>query len=697
MTRAHMTRARLAADVGGTFTDIAVEYRGGLATTKVLTTLRAPEDGVLAGIARALEEAGLSPDAFDLVIHGTTLATNALIERKGAKTALLVTEGFRDVVEMAFENRFEQYDIQMDRPPPLVPRHLRLPVAERIDARGNVLIPLEAGALGPVIETLRAEAVESVAVGFIHAYVDGGHERAVRTALDAALPGIPVSLSCEVSPEIREYERWSTAVANAYVQPLMAGYIGRLEAALADLGFGCPLYLMTSGGGLARPETGRRFPIRLVESGPAGGAILAADLARRCGLDRVLSFDMGGTTAKICLIDDGAPQTSRSFEVARQYRFLKGSGLPLRIPVIEMVEIGAGGGSIASIDALGRLAVGPRSAGSEPGPACYARGGTDATVTDGDVTLGWIDPAGFAGGAMPLDAGRASAAIEAATGPALGPGPLEGAFGISEIVVENMANAARVHAVERGKTLDERTMIAFGGAAPVHAVRLAQKLGIGRIVVPDSAGVGSAVGLLRAPVAYEIVRSRYAALDESFDPALPNALFAEMEREAGVIVRAGAPGAALTAARTADMRYRGQGHELSVGLPDGSFDAGSRATMIAAFEAAYAAAYSRTIPGLTVEAMSWTLRLAAEGPAAGPRPRAPADNLADAADTREIFDIETETMVTVPVFARAALAPGSLIAGPAVIAEDETTTIVLQSHTARIDALGNIVIAGDRT
>ncbi len=691
-----MTRARLAADVGGTFTDIAVEYDGRLATTKVLTTSRAPEDGVLAGIARALEETGLAPDAFDLVIHGTTLATNALIERKGAKTALLATEGFRDVVEMAFENRFEQYDIQMDRPAPLVPRYLRLPVVERVDARGNVLIPLETDALGPVVETLRAEAVEAVAVGFIHAYVDGSHERLVRDVLEAALPDVPVSLSCEVSPEIREYERCSTTAANAYVQPLMAGYIGRLEAALEALGFACPLYLMTSGGGLARPETGRRFPIRLVESGPAGGAILAADLARRCGLDRVLSFDMGGTTAKICLIDDGAPQASRSFEVARQYRFLKGSGLPLRIPVIEMVEIGAGGGSIASVDAMGRLAVGPQSAGSEPGPACYATGGTEATVTDGDVVLGWIDPAGFAGGTMELDSQRAAAAVEAATGAALGLAPLDGAFGISEVVVENMANAARVHAVERGKTLAERTMIAFGGAAPVHAVRLAEKLGIGRILVPSAAGVGSAIGFLRSPVAYEVVRSRYAALDEGFDPALPNALFAEMEQEAGAVVSAGAPGAALTAVRTADMRYRGQGHELSVALPEGPFDADSRAAMIAAFETVYAATYSRIIPGLAVEVMNWTLRLAAAGPVPEPCPPAPPDRTVVPVGTRAMFDIATETMTPVPVFHRAALAPGSLIGGPAVIAEDETTTIVLQSHSARIDALGNIVITGDR-
>ena len=690
-----MPRARLAADVGGTFTDIAVEHDGGLATTKVLTTKQAPEEGVLAGIGRALAATGLAPGAFDLVIHGTTLATNAIIQRAGARTALLVTEGFRDVVEMAFENRFEQYDIYMDRPEPLVPRHLRIGVTERIDARGNVLVPLDIDALGPVVETLREEAVEAVAVGFLHAYVDGRHERAVRDRLARELPDLSISLSSEVSPEIREFERWSTAAANAYVQPLMAGYIARLEEALSRLGFLCPLYLMTSGGGLARPETGRRFPIRLVESGPAGGAILAAHIARQCALDRVLSFDMGGTTAKICLIDDGEPQASRSFEVAREYRFLKGSGLPLRIPVIEMVEIGAGGGSIARIDAMGRLTVGPESAGSDPGPACYSQGGTAPTVTDADVTLGWIDAQGFAGGAIPLDAEAARTAIEAGPGSALGLNALDGAHGIAEVVVENMANAARVHAVERGKTLGDRTLIAFGGAAPVHAVRLAEKLGIGRILIPRSAGVGSAVGFLRAPVAYEVVRSLYAALDENFDPQAINALLERMQEEADAIVAAGAPGAKLVRTRMADMRYRGQGHEIPVSLPGGPLAQDSRAALIEAFEAAYARTYSRTIPGLTIEAMNWTLRVAAETDPPAPCPPMPDALDAEPAAMRPLCDPATAGMAEAPVLRRDDLAPGAGIAGPAVIAEDETTTIVLKSFSASIDALGNILIARD--
>ena len=690
-----MPRARLAADVGGTFTDIAVEWDDRLATTKVLTTPRAPEKGVLAGIERALETTGLSPDAFEIVIHGTTLATNAIIERRGAKTALLVTEGFRDVVAMAFENRFEQYDIYMDRPEPLVPRHLRIGVKERIDARGNVLIPLDTDALDPIVERLKEEEVEAVAVGFIHGYVDARHERAVRDLLAEAMPGLSITLSSEVSPEIREYERWSTAAANAYVQPLMAGYIARLEEALGTLGFPCPLYLMTSGGGLARPVTGRRLPIRLVESGPAGGAILAAHIARQCALDRVLSFDMGGTTAKICLIDDGEPQASRSFEVAREYRFLKGSGLPLRVPVIEMVEIGAGGGSIARVDALKRLTVGPDSAGADPGPACYSRGGTEPTVTDADVTLGWIDPDGFAGGTIPLDPRAAKTAIDDGPGKALGLAAYDGAHGIAEVVVENMANAARVHAVERGKTLGDRTLIAFGGAAPVHAARLAEKLGIGRVLIPGAAGVGSAVGFLRAPVAYEVVRSLYAALDETFDPEGINALLDEMREEADGVVAAAAPGAALARTLAADMRYRGQGHEISVSLRDGPLAPGSRETLIEAFEAAYARTYSRTIPGLAIEAMNWTLRVAARGDPPAPCPPMPPAVAAAPVAERALCDPATAGSVPAPVFRRDDLAPGATIAGPAVIAEDETTTIVLDSFSASVDALGNIQIARD--
>src|SRR6185436_12999462 len=539
-----------------------------------LTTPRAPEEGVLTGMTEILKLSGAKPGDLGIIIHGTTLATNAIIERKGATTALIVTEGFRDSIEIAFEHRFEQYDIFMVKPSPLVPRDLRFGIPERIDGRGNVLIKLDEAAVKALAPRLKAAGIEAIAIGYMHAYLDGAHERRTRDILAGMLPGVSISLSSEVSPEIREYERWSTAVANAYVQPVMDRYLGRLDEALRKKGVGCPLFLITSGGGLAALETARKFPIRLVESGPAGGAILAAALARQCGLDKVLSFDMGGTTAKICLIDNGEPQHSRSFEVARQYRFLKGSGLPLRIPVIEMVEIGAGGGSIASVDSLSRVNVGPESAGAEPGPASYGRGGTEPTVTDADLVLGRLDPGYFAGGSIKLSPDKAGVAVDKAVGTPLGLKRLDAAFGVSEIVEENMANAARVHAVERGKELQDRTMIAFGGAAPIHAARLAEKLGISRIMVPSGAGVGSAVGFLMAPVAYEVVRSRYVQLD-AFDPAFVNRLFAEMHAEAEAVVKAGAPNARLVETRTADMRYRGQGHEITVDLPRGEFSAAS--------------------------------------------------------------------------------------------------------------------------
>ena len=690
-----MAKARLAIDIGGTFTDLALIADDGRYSAKVLTTSQAPEEGVLTGIDLLLRQAELTAEDIGLVIHGTTLATNAIIERKGAKTALIVTEGFRDSIEMAFENRFEQYDIFMDKPAPLVPRDLRLGVRERLDGRGTVLVPLDEEAVRALAPGLERAGIEAVAIGFMHAYLDGRHERRTREILSDLLPTVAFSLSSEVSPEIREYERWSTAVANAYVQPVMGRYLGRLDTALRARKFACPLFMMTSGGGLMTLDTARRLPIRLVESGPAGGAILAAGLARQCGLDKVLSFDMGGTTAKICLIDDGEPQHSRTFEVARQYRFLKGSGLPLRIPVIEMVEIGAGGGSIAYVDDLQRINVGPESAGAEPGPACYGRGGARPAVTDADVVLGRLDPAYFAGGTIPLEPDRAAAVIDRAIGAPLGLARLEAAFGISEIVEENMANAARVHAVERGKNLQARTLIAFGGAAPLHAARLAEKLGIRRVLIPSGAGVGSAFGFLQAPVAYEVARSRYVRLDDTFDTSLVNALFAEMRAEAEAVVAAGAPGARLIETRTADMRYRGQGHEITVDLPPDEFDAASRTRLAAAFAEAYASTYGRIIPGLDTEIMNWTLRLAAVREPLPPCPPQPADRSVRPNGHAALFSPTDLVLQQVATYRRDGLGPGSVVRGPAVIAEDETTTIVPQGYTARINPLRAILLEKD--
>ncbi|MBS0562059.1 MAG: hydantoinase/oxoprolinase family protein, partial [Proteobacteria bacterium] len=522
-----MPSARLAVDIGGTFTDLALEHGGRRTTVKVLTTPAAPEKGVLEGVRAVLAAAGLAPGDVGILIHGTTLATNALIERKGARTALVTTQGFRDVLAMGNESRYDQYDLNIVLPEPLVPRHLRLTVPERLDNEGRVLRPLDEAAVRALVPVMQREGVQSVAVGLLHAFVNPVHEQRVRAILAEAMPDMPISLSSEVSPEMREWERFSTTAANAYVQPLMASYLRRLESELRAMGLAAPVFLMLSGGGLTTIETACRFPIRLVESGPAGGAIFSAHVAKLCGEKAVLSFDMGGTTAKVCLIDDHKPQTARTFEVARVGRFRKGSGLPLRIPVIDMVEIGAGGGSIAAVDGMGRITVGPQSAGADPGPACYGRGGQNPAVTDANLLLGRYDPARFAGGTMKLDEAAAAGALHRAVGERLGLDAGMAALGVIEMVDENMANAARVHAIESGKTYEGRTLIAFGGGGPVHAYRVAEKIGVARVLVPAGAGVGSAIGFLRAPVGYEVVRSLYQRFSR-FDRDAVNALLADM-------------------------------------------------------------------------------------------------------------------------------------------------------------------------
>ena len=682
---------RVGVDIGGTFTDVALSGGGGTFTSKVLTTPSAPEEGVLEGLGLAIGQAGIDPGEIEVVIHGTTLATNAIIERKGAKTALVVTEGFRDSVEMAYENRFEQYDINVHKPVPLVPRYLRVPVRERVDARGRVLVAPDPASIDAMIERLAREEVESVAVGFVHGYANPAHEELVAERLRAAFPELWLTLSSDVCAEIREYERLSTACANAYVQPLMARYLQNLRRRIEHAGIRAPLLMMTSGGGLATVETAIRHPIRLVESGPAGGAILASRLAAEKGIDQVLSFDMGGTTAKICLIDGGQPQSSRTFEVDRVYRFTKGSGLPLRIPVIEMVEIGAGGGSIAHLDRLGRIAVGPESAGAEPGPACYGRGGARATVTDADVVLGRIDPERFAGGSMPLRRPAAAAALAQDIGQAMNLGDSLAAFAVSEVVDENMANAARVHAIERGKDAGSRTLIAFGGAAPLHATRLAEKLGIDTVIVPGDAGVGSAVGFLHAPVSYEVVRSRYTRLS-AFDAAAINAMFAAMRHEAQDIVRLGAPQGALDETRIGYMRYVGQGHEVEVAVPCRELEAGDAETLQAAFDAAYRTHYARVIPGMDVEVLTWSLTLSAPVPPPEPAPDPAPAPAPESAGHASLFNTARADYDRVPVYPRAGLAPGMRLPGPALIPEEQTTTVVGEGFDARIDGRGNIVL-----
>ncbi len=688
-----MPSSRLAVDIGGTFTDLALEHRGRRTTLKVLTTQAAPEEGVIAGVRAILATASVAPASIDLVIHGTTLATNAIIERKGARTALITTAGFRDVLAMRNESRYDQYDLNLVLPEPLVPRHLRLPVPERIDHTGAVLAPLDAASVHALLPLLAREQVESVAVGFLHAYVNPAHEAEVGKILAAARPDLFVSLSSDVSPEMREWERFSTTAANAYVQPLMARYLGRLEAGLRALDLAAPIFLMLSGGGLTTVATACRFPIRLVESGPAGGAIFSAHIARESALDRVLSFDMGGTTAKICLIDDFRPQAAKSFEVARVGRFRKGSGLPLSIPVIEMVEIGAGGGSLAHVDGMGRIAVGPESAGADPGPACYGRGGTRPAVTDANLLLGRYDPARFAGGRLPLDRAAAAAAVSQAVAAPLGLAPEMAALGVVEMVDETMANAARVHAIESGKTYEGRTLIAFGGGGPVHACRLAEKLGIRRVLVPAGAGVGSAIGFLRAPVAYELVRSLYQRLS-AFDVGAVNALLAGMAAEAAAVVAAGSFGAGTGETRTAFMRYVGQGHEIPVPLPARPLGPEDAASLRAAYDAEYARFYDRPVPGSDIEVMSFSV-IVATLPEAAEAPRAAPVNGAVLAPAffQSVRDTATGEVAEWAVFSRAELHPGSRVAGPAIIAEDETSTLVAPGWTAALDGAGYLALS----
>lgn len=682
---------RLAVDIGGTFTDIVLETAERRLTWKLLTTPAAPEEAVVEGSRHVLKEAGARFADIGVFLHGTTLATNALIERKGAKTALIATEGFRDVIEIADEGRYDQYDVFIDKPKQLVPRALRFTVPERLDVHGVVRLPLDEAAVRAMARRLLDEGVEAVAIALIHSYANGAHEARIRDILAEMAPELAVTLSSEVCPEMREYERTSTAIANAYVQPMMAGYLTRLERRFAEEGFTAPIQLMTSGGALTTLDTAARFPVRLIESGPAGGAILAAHVAAERGEAKVLSFDMGGTTAKVSLITAYQPTKARSFEVDRQARFLKGSGLPLRIPVVEMVEIGAGGGSIARVDQLKRITVGPDSAGSVPGPAAYARGGTEPTVTDADLVLGKIAPERFAGGAIALAPDKAAEALDAAVGAPLGLETPVAAFGVVEIVDENMANAARVHAVERGVVVSDHTLIAFGGAAPLHAARLAEKLGIARVIIPADAGVGSAVGFLRAPAAYELVHSRFMRFDR-FEAEIASELVTAMSAEAHRLASAAAAGRPLHEARLAYMRYAGQGHEIAVELPIRALAAGDVATLRSAFEANYRHLFERHIPGAAIEILSWAVLVSTDAAMPDRLPTVSMRPGPEPIGTRPVFDAASGTTRAVPLYERADLAAGATIAGPAIIVEDGTSTVLTPQFDAHRDSGGALVL-----
>jgi N-methylhydantoinase A len=689
----HMRKLfKLAADIGGTFTDIVLERGARRWSGKHLTTSHAPEVAVLDGSKTLLAEAGVSAAELSVFIHGTTLATNALIERKGAKTAFITTEGFRDVIEQGYEKRFDHYDLDIERAVPLVPRHLRLTIKERLAVDGSVLVPLDESAVVLLADILIAEKVEAVAIGLLHAYAHDVHEKRVRDLLRPLLPEtVSICLSSEVAPEIREYERFSTTVANAYVRPLMAGYLKRLQQGLAEMAYDAPLFMMMSGGGLTTLETARRFPIRLVESGPAGGAILASGIARQLKLKNVVSFDMGGTTAKICLLSHYEPERARRFEIARAYRDMKGSGIPVRIPVIEMVEIGAGGGSIARVDKLSRITVGPDSAGSQPGPACYGRGGVEPTVTDANVALGKIDPEFFAGGKIPLDVAASKRALARAIGAQLSLNGFWPAAGVAEIVEENMANAARVHAVERGHDISSATMIAFGGAAPLHACRFAAKTGLSHIIIPLGAGVGSAIGFLQAPIAYEVTRSAPMGF-EPLDATRVNALLQQMTLDARAVVEPALKRRKAKISIVADCRYVGQGDEIRIAIPVRNLTVADGAKLKVIFEKAYGTIYGLTIPGQAAEAITWSVT--ASGPAAtlAKPTRSGKRGTAKALRKVKLFDAKLGRDVSAPVFWRFDMGQRARVKGPAIIAEHETSTIVGAGFTACIDGFGNIVL-----
>jgi len=672
---------RLGVDIGGTFTDVVLEVGSELFSTKVLTTYTAPEDAIIDGLHQVCKKAGIEASAIGQIIHGTTLATNALIERRGAKTALITTEGFRDVIEMRTESRFEQYDLNLELPEPLLPRQSRFTVKERINASGEILVDLKNSDLKAVVDQIKQAGYESVAVGLLHSYANPAHERMIRDAIEKQLPHVMISLSSEVSPQMREYERFNTVVANAYIKPLMKSYLGRLEGRLKTEGVVCSIFLMHSGGGIISIQSAADFPVRLVESGPAGGAVFAAHIAARYGLDKVLSFDMGGTTAKICLIKNQTPKTSRVFEVARTYRFKKGSGMPISIPVIDMVEIGAGGGSLATVDALRQIRVGPESAGSEPGPACYGRGGARPAVTDADLVLGRLDPDNFAGGSIQLSKADSAAALSNVIGTVLGMDEQTAAFGLAEVVDENMANAARVHAVENGEDLSEYTMIAFGGAAPLHAGRLCEKLGIDRLLVPPGAGVGSAIGFLRAPFSFEANRSVYMRLSD-FNPPVIKELLAELQSEATGFVRSCDADADILAQFKVYMRYTGQGWEIPVELTQAQALSPDAATFQQHFEEDYAALFGRTVDGMDIEITVWAVN--ATTPVQKIERVKTENKAGDAsiAERRDMFDPAIGQTVDAAVVLRGEMIAGHTVNGPAAITEDETTIILPSSMEA---------------
>jgi N-methylhydantoinase A len=685
---------RIGVDIGGTFTDFAlVDASGGkMSVHKRLTTPDDPSEAVLKGVDALLEREAIAIADVGDIVHGTTLVTNAVIERRGAATGMLATAGFSDIVDMGFERRYDLFDLRVKYASPLVPRRLRLEVSERVRFDGSVEHPLDEAAVESAAARFRELGVEAVAVCFLHAYANPAHEARAADILRQAVPTLFVSTSADVFPHMREFERWTTTIVNAYTQPMFDSYLQRLERGLSGRGFRGKLYIMASSGGTLAVDTARRFPVRAMESGPAAGVLMSSYHGRSLDLPNLLSFDMGGTTAKGALVRGGLPIKRYAMEVGRVHEFRQGSGLAVRIPVIDMIEIGAGGGSIAEVDERGLLRVGPRSSGADPGPACYRRGGKHPTLTDANLALGYLDAGFFLGGAMALDRAAAEAAIRDGAARPLGLDTLRTAWGIHDIVSEDVARAFRMHASERGFDYRSGSMVAFGGSGPLHALGIARKLKIPRVVFPLGAGVMSALGLLISPLAFEMARSRRIHIAD-IDSADFAATFGALEAQAkSYLLSAGLAASDIRLTRRLDMRYQGQGHEIEVTLPHAANAGQLFAGLADLFDRTYEAAYTLRL-NEPAEIVNWKVE------AAGPAPNLGTGySLSDPARAaralkghRLAYDAGAGRMTEWGVYDRYALAPGAKVVGPALIEERESTCVIGAGQAATVDARYNLV------
>jgi N-methylhydantoinase A len=692
----HSPNYRIGVDIGGTFTDVVLWNVAGDETrqTKLLTTPDDPSRAVINGIKQILCDANILPQDVEAVIHGTTLVANALIERKGVKTGLITTKGFRDVLEIGREWRYDLFDLAIEMPPPLAERPVRAEVEERIDAAGNVLQKLEISKVDSIVSEFKKRGVQSIGVCLLHAYQNNNHEIAIRDRLNKIAPEISVSLSSIVSAEMGEYERSSTTIADAYVHPIFKRYIQRLVTALTDMGISRDLLLVLSDGRTVTHETAIQFPIRLVQSGPAAGAQAAVLYGGLSGVDDLLCFDMGGTTAKACLIEKGEPQRSASFEVARVFRFAEGSGLPLQIPAIDMIEIGAGGGSIARLDPLGLIQVGPDSASSDPGPVCYGKGGTEPTVTDADLVLGYLDSESFLGGAMSLDRAAARSAIQTSLADPLGISAEEAAWGIHETVTGNMAQAAAVHAIEKGLNISRFSLVPIGGAGPVHACNMARKMGVEKLICPAGAGVASAIGMLGSPISFEIAKTNLARLDSVNWPSIHKMIHDMSDRGRALIRDAGIGEETVTVQYSAMMRYVGQGYEVEVPIEEITVKNGDVTAVAECFAESYQRRFGRT-EKMPPETVTWRVVVS------GPRPPLieavrhstgkAAKELVEAKH-RPVWFGDRVGFVDTPVYARTPLRSGTSIEGPAVIEETESTLIIPPDFRGTMDTALNLIV-----